>query len=243
MLLPLLPVLAVAGAPPPLRLVTPENQAAEAEPSPNPATQLLPRRSDEDLVALTLSGHRGAARALYERHVDRVLLRATRLLKSRFEAQDVAQDAFLEAYRDLSQLREPARFGAWLDRIAAHQVHRRFRKRRVLELLGLRAILGTNQRRAQEPDELTLDQLAAPGADPSIGVQLKQLDDLLRAASANERMAWMLRRIDALSLNEVAEQCRCSLATAKRRIAGVDRLLSATFVVPTSAEEPADDNK
>jgi len=192
---------------------------------------------DAELVALANGGQRQAFQELYNRHVDRVVLRAGRLLRSKFEAEDVVQDAFLEALRDLGKLREPHRFGAWLDRIVMHQVHRRFRKRRALHMLGLNSILGlvNGPGRAQEPPA-PLDEFAASSASPDQLVQLGQLDALLSQAGFHERSAWMLRRLDELPLAEVAVQCECSLATAKRRIAKVDQLLLQHFSFVTTLE-------
>jgi RNA polymerase sigma-70 factor (ECF subfamily) len=192
---------------------------------------------DDELVTRAVGGQRPAFQELYSRHVDRVLLRAGRLLRSKFEAQDVVQDAFLEALRDLAKLREPQRFGAWLDRIVMHQVHRRFRKRRALQVFGLSPILGllSGSARSQE-QPAPLDEFASSCASPDQLTQLRELDALLDQVSLSERSAWMLRRLDDLTLAEVAVQCACSLATAKRRVAKVDQHLGQRFSSVTSEE-------
>ncbi|HXS19072.1 MAG TPA: RNA polymerase sigma factor [Polyangiaceae bacterium] len=227
-MLPLLSLSIVAVAPPlHLRLV----QGSRLEPGAREV-------SDAELVHLVQSGQRHPFQELYNRHVDRVLLRAGRLLRSKYEAQDVVQDAFLEALRDLSKLREPQRFGAWLDRIVMHQVHRRFRKRRALSMLGLSSILGQRTGSLQTQEQPTsLDQFAHVSVSPDHLAQLRQLDVLLRQVSDSERSAWMLRRLDELALAEIAVQCDCSLATAKRRIAKVDQLLSRHFSFVQSEED------
>ncbi len=194
--------------------------------------------TDAELVSLVLAGQRPAFQELYNRHVDRVLLRAGRLLRSKYEAQDVVQDAFLEALRDLRKLREPHRFGAWLDRIVMHQVHRRFRKRRALSMLGLSSILGQGAGSGQATDQLAaLDQFAAASVSPDHLAQLRQLDALLCQVGDGERSAWMLRRLDELPLAEIAVQCNCSLATIKRRIAKVDQLLARHFSFAPGEED------
>jgi RNA polymerase sigma-70 factor (ECF subfamily) len=77
-------------------------------------------KSDGELVKRALAGERIALQLLYRRHVASVTERVTRLLARTGEAEDVVQDAFVAAFADLDQLSDPARFGAWLMRIAVH---------------------------------------------------------------------------------------------------------------------------
>ena len=237
MTLSLLPLILLTAAPVKLRLVTGGAKLSSVG-LPLVRLDLHAKANDAELVALVLQGQRTAARALYDRHVARVTLRAARLLRSQFEAEDVVQDSFLEAFRDLSKLRQTDKFASWLDRIMAHQVTRRFRKRRTLELLGLSVILGANTSPTTHVDDrCSLDQFAAPDSDPEQLAQLKQLDRLLNTIPEQERIVWMLRRIDGLNHSEICEQCSCSLATAKRRIARVDQALSAHFSFIRNNEE------
>jgi RNA polymerase sigma-70 factor, ECF subfamily len=164
--------------------------------------------SDAELVARGVAGERFALQLLYRRHVDRVSERVTRLLARAAEAEDVVQDAFVDAFRDLPKLEEPARFGHWLMRIAVHQAHRRFRRRRLLARLGFDVGV----------DDATLARAVDHNAPPDVRAELARLDARLAAMPSALRLAWILRFVEGCGLEEVAEQCCCSLATAKRRI-------------------------
>ncbi len=164
---------------------------------------------DATLVRRVLSGDGSAEEALYRRHAASVLRLATRLLRSRDDASDVLQDTFVRGYGSLSSLREPAQFRGWILAVAARLVHRRFRRERLLSALGL-------GRRASE--ETPLDALADDGASPEARVELRWLDVTLSALDDGSRLAWMLRHVEGLTLEEVASACGCSLATAKRRL-------------------------
>jgi RNA polymerase sigma-70 factor (ECF subfamily) len=165
-------------------------------------------RSDEELVHAALAGERAAQAALYDRHAAAVLGRVTRLLGQRAEAEDVTQEAFVTALGSLARLREPAQFAAWLTQIAVRLVHRRFRRQRLLRRLGF----GASVRDASL-------ELLATDADPEIQAQLSRVDQVVRGLDAAHRLAWLLRAVEGCPLAEVAEQCGCSLATAKRRVA------------------------
>jgi RNA polymerase sigma-70 factor, ECF subfamily len=179
---------------------------------------------DAVLVTAIRAGDRTAEEHLYRRHAGPVLSLATRLLHSREDAMDVLQDSFVTAFEDLSQLREPAAFGPWIRRIAVRLVHRRFRKKKLLNLLGL------GRRRPDEADVVSLDALADPTAvAPEARAELQWLDRRLRSVSDQERAAWLLRHVEGLALEEVAEACDCSLATVKRRIAAADLVVRTHF--------------
>jgi RNA polymerase sigma factor (sigma-70 family) len=74
--------------------------------------------NDADLVLLAVDGDEAAFSALYERYFPSVHDFLTRLLRSREEAADVAQDTFIKAFEQLSTLEKPDRFKSWLFTIA-----------------------------------------------------------------------------------------------------------------------------
>ncbi len=170
---------------------------------------------EEQLVRLALQGDRQASEDLIRRHMAAILRRTTRLLGPTSEAEDAAQEALYQAIRDLDKLENPKRFGAWLGMIAIHQVHRRFRRRRLRRALGLE----------KPTEESHLHALVSPSADPSIRAQLAQIDQFLFRAKSEDRLAWMLRHVEGLAMNEIVEQQQSSLATVKRRIQRVQNLL------------------
>jgi RNA polymerase sigma-70 factor (ECF subfamily) len=179
-----------------------------------PASAAVP---DAELVARAIDGERLALHLLYSRHVCAVAERVTRLLARSVEAEDVVQDAFIAAFRDLPQLAERDRFAPWLMSIAVRQAHRRFRRRRLLARFGL----------DQGADDAQLAQVADPAASPEQRAELARLDRKLARLPAAQRLAWMLRHVEGCTLDEVAEQCGCSLASAKRWLDKAERQLQA----------------
>jgi RNA polymerase sigma-70 factor (ECF subfamily) len=172
---------------------------------------------DARLVAAVKAGTREAEEALYRRHAPGILRLATRLLASRDEAFDVLQDTFVVAFENIGDLREASAFGGWLKRIAVRLVHRRFRRRKLLAIFGLDRGEG----------DAPLESLADESASPETRAELRWLDDALGRADHAERIAWMLRHVEGLALEEVAEALGCSLATAKRRIAAAEARVRA----------------
>jgi RNA polymerase sigma-70 factor (ECF subfamily) len=173
--------------------------------------------TDAELVTAVRRGERIAEERLYRRHVQAVAGVAVRLLGRSAEAEDVVQDSFVSAFERLSQLRDADAFRPWLLRIAVHHVHRRFRRRKLLALLGL----------DRGQDDAGLAQLAAPGMDHEGRVELGRIDAALRTLGAAERVAWMLRHVEGYGLGQIAIASGVSLATVKRRLQRAETCVAA----------------
>src|SRR3954463_10698957 len=91
-----------------------------------------PERPHDDraVVDAVLAGDRQAFRVLVEREGPAVVGSCARILGDRAEAEDIAQEAFVIAYRSLSTWRGEGAFGAWLSRIAMRLAVRRVAQRR-----------------------------------------------------------------------------------------------------------------
>ena len=170
---------------------------------------------DRALVESARRGSNWAKEALFRRHAARVTALLTRLLSSVADAQDATQDTFIEAFRDLEALADAGAFGGWITRIAVHQAHRRFRRRRLLAWLGL-----------DHSDDAALDQLASASASPELVADLHGVARLVRKLPSEERIAWMLRYVEGYRLADIALSCDCSLATAKRRVSAAHQKLA-----------------
>lgn len=123
---------------------------------------------DAALVALVLAGERAAFEPLLLRHGPSVERLCRQLLGSSFEAEDVAQEAALQAFLGLRQLQQPARFGPWLHAIAANLARKALRRRRPLSLDALLDSVG--------------DAFAHDGAGPEERALARETRDHIAAA-------------------------------------------------------------
>jgi RNA polymerase sigma-70 factor (ECF subfamily) len=186
-----------------------------AAPTPRDGGLMRVPQSDAELVERARGGDDWAKEALYRRHLPPVWSMVLPLIGSTVEAEDIIQDAFIVAFGDIDKLRQADRFGPWLMRIAVRQVHRRFRRRRTWQSLGL----------TWGVEDASLDALLCPGCSPEVAVELTKIAGVLAHMAPRNRIAWMLRFVEGCALDEVAERTGVSLATAKRRIAAADQRL------------------
>jgi RNA polymerase sigma-70 factor (ECF subfamily) len=121
------------------------------------------------------------------------------------EVDDVVQDVFLAYFRFHRDIREPAAVRGWLATTTVRVVRRRLRLRRIGFLLRLQ-------------DRADPAELQAFGASPEDCAVLTSIHRVLEAVAVNERIAWVLRYLEQEQIDDVARICRCSPATAKRRI-------------------------
>ena len=173
---------------------------------------------DGVLVDRALGGADWAKRELYQRHAPRLLGFLTRLLASTADAEDATQDVFVEAFRDLLKLRERRDFGRWVMRIAVHQAHRRFRRRRWMSFLGSASDL-----------DATFRALADERVSPERRAELMLIEKALAKLSTVERTAWSLRHVEGYELTEVADALDISLATVKRKLSAAEAHLATAL--------------
>jgi len=181
--------------------------------------------SDAALVVAARAQERWAQEALFRRHAAMVNGLAYRLVGRDADLDDLVQDCFAEAWRSLGRLAEPAAFSTWLGSIVVRTAHKLIRRRRLLARLGL----GPGCR-------VDLDELIAPSAPADVRAELRSVYAVVESLPAATRVAFVLRRVEGLALEEIANLTGASLATVKRRIADGERRIAAAT---GGAEEPS----
>ena len=146
---------------------------------------------------------------LFRQHAGYVAGVAIRLMGRDVEVDDVVQDVFMAAVRGLGALRDPGAIRAWLTKVAVRTSTRRLRWRRLRRTFGLDTSHG-------------YDDLPDPSLSAEDRHMVGRIYLLLDGLIVVDRVAWTLRYVDDRSAAEVANLQRCSLATAKRRIARVE---------------------
>jgi RNA polymerase sigma-70 factor (ECF subfamily) len=134
-----------------------------------------------------------------------------RLLGRNTEVDDLVQEVFFAAFKQRDQLRDVQAARSWLAVIAVRTARRQLRRRRLRQFVGLETCA---------PFELEDTHLAPDGS-----ALLSRIYEILDRIDVDCRLAWILRYIEGEKLEQVAERCSCSLATAKRRIAAAQTRL------------------
>ena len=191
------------------------------------ATDAGTTTNDRSIVEAVLAGDRDAFRALVEREGPAIVSACARVLGDRSEAEDVAQEAFVIAYRSLSSWRAEGAFGAWLSRIAIRLAIRRAGQRKQVTWLDPLAA------EADQPNQTRFRTVGSTDAvDPAHTLIRSERDAQVRAAVASldepYREVVALRFFAERSLLEIAEATDRPLGTVKTHLhRGLARLKRA----------------
>lgn len=154
--------------------------------------------SDAEAVAQVFAGGEGAFRVLVERHSRNVFRLAFRMTNNEEDAEDVVQETFLRAYRQLSQFESRSNFNTWLYRITVNCSLDLLRKRRRHEEGRESGPLDDGERTLDVAD-------AAPTPDRLVlGSEIqRKVESVLSTVGEKERAAFLLRHFEGMSIEEI----------------------------------------
>lgn len=161
-------------------------------------------QNDETLVMLTLAGEQRAYEALVVRYERAVVAAANSVIHNINIAEDAAQDAFITAWMKLNMLNEPAKYGAWVTRIAkncAKNMAVRFRS--YLSLDVLENCISDDER------------VGSPEAMCISSEERKQLHESISGLPERVKEVIYLHYFEGLSIVEIADRMRISTGTVK----------------------------
>jgi RNA polymerase sigma-70 factor, ECF subfamily len=171
-------------------------------------------QSDLELVRRAQRGERGAFDLLVLRYQHKVVKLVARLLRDPTEAEDVAQDAFVKAYRALASFRGDSAFYTWLYRIAVNTARNAMasRQRRPLDY----------EADLSETEQSAVASRMSHSDTPEATALSDEIHETVNRAVAelpeDLRTAIILREIEGLSYEEIAAAMDCPVGTVRSRI-------------------------
>ena len=169
--------------------------------------------NDLGLVTKARTGDTDAFRVLVERHSRALFRLAYRMTGNQQDAEDVVQDSFLRAYKQLARFDERASFGTWLYRIAVN-----------CSLDLVRSRKRRNELTAPAESEMEDPVLALPSHDPApdriamSGEVRDRVADAMGELSASERTAFVLRHFEGMCIEDVSRVLGCQPGAAKHSV-------------------------
>ncbi len=172
-----------------------------------PAVKLSPSAKDYELAQAASGGDVSAFEVLYERHNRRVYSLCLRMTQNSSEAEDLAQEVFIQLFRKIGSFRGESAFTTWLHRLTVNQVLMHFRKRGVkMEQTTedgetpIQVVLGT-ENPLQMP---VVDRIA--------------LDKAISQLPPGYRTVFILHDVEGHEHEEIARMLGCSVGTSKSQL-------------------------
>jgi RNA polymerase sigma-70 factor (ECF subfamily) len=163
----------------------------------------LPPVSDSQLRAES-----DAQTRFVQQHLRRIFLLIYRIVGNVDDAQDLTQETFIKALQRHSQLKDLEKATNWLSRIAANTAIDFLRRNRKFSFTEVSEIPEASFSAAETPEQLVLR-----------GERKSELDGGLAVLTERERMALLLRDVEDMPADQVAQHMNCSMATVRSHIA------------------------
>lgn len=174
-----------------------------------------PIRSEIEIIAAIVAGETQLYHELVRPYERSVYMMALSYMKNEADAEDVAQEAFIKAFRNLSTFRGDAKFSTWLISITLNEARSRLRRQNIVRMQSL----------DEPPDE---DGAGSPALlrdwreIPSEAVEREEVRTLIKKAVETlpeiYRRVFLLRDVEELDVNETALTLSISISNVKVRL-------------------------
>lgn len=160
--------------------------------------------SDATLVQRVLDGDSGAYAPLVARYRSRYARFALRMLGTEEDAEEALQDSFVRAYRALGRCEDPERFGAWLYRILVNRCRTHGGRRGRRERTFVSDPVAMESASEEHPAER--------------GAWREEIEHALGRLDVRQREAFLLKHVEELSYEEMAELTGVGVSALKMRV-------------------------
>lgn len=171
--------------------------------------------TDKELVHQVQQGNKRAFDLLVIKYQRRIMRLLARMINDPAEVEDVAQETFIKAYRALPQFRGDSNFYTWLYRIAVNSARnwQSARHRRPLQMKEYK-----NEDGETFSLEDTLTDNSTPEAELVSRQVAKTVNTAINQLAPELRTAILLREIEGLTYEEIAQAMSCPIGTVRSRI-------------------------
>ncbi|MFI5765742.1 RNA polymerase sigma factor [Streptomyces sp. NPDC051563] len=187
--------------------------AAEQDQAP-PGRRTAERSDDALLAVRAAEGDEEAFEVLVRRYGPAMLRLAAGLLGSAAEAEDTVQEAFVSVWRKLPEFRGDAAFGTWLHRIVTNRCLNALRARRPVTDID------------ELPERAAPEHQSSPERAAESQAAVHALGKALAALSPEQRACWVLREIEAVPYETIAQTVGISQEAVRARVFRARRCLT-----------------
>jgi RNA polymerase sigma-70 factor (ECF subfamily) len=164
------------------------------------------------LISALVGGDAAAFRQLVTAYQARVYNTAISILQNAEDAEDITQEVFIQVFQSIHQFKEDAKLSTWLYRITVNKSLACIRKRQTQKRFGfLTSLLGT--------EDIPHSASETPFYHPNVALEGKELSAILFKAiyqlPDNQRIAFILHKIEQLSYQEIAEVMEVSVSSVE----------------------------
>lgn len=174
----------------------------------------LTNQNIDQLIQQCKTGNQRAQLEVYNRYYKAMFNTANRIVKDKFEAEDIMQESFLKAFTKLDSLNDSKTFGSWLKRIVINNSIYKYNKSSKYNEVPLDDVLYKVEDSSGIPDDYEFNNLKA-----------KQVLETMKSLKDNYRISLTLNLIEGFDYDEICEimnisyaNCRTTISRAKESL-------------------------
>ena len=174
----------------------------------------LTNQNIDQLIQQCKTGNQHAQLEIYNRYYKAMFNTAYRIVKDKFEAEDIMQESFLKAFTKLDSLKEAKTFGSWLKRIVINNSIYNYNKSTKYDEVPLDDVLYKVEDSSGIPDDYEFTNL-----------QAKQVLETMKLLKDSYRISLTLNLIEGFDYDEICEimnisyaNCRTTISRAKESL-------------------------
>ena len=190
-------------------------RAALAADSRPEQAELTPRQEDLRLVNLAREGDLGAYDQLVKRYQERIYATLYNMTSNHEDANDLAQDAFIKAYKALKSFKGDSSFYTWVYRIAVNRTINFLKQRRNRHHMSLN---DADWNVENNPDLVSLISDKTPHRDARLSELQEKLNEALQKLSEVHRMVVVLHDVQGMPHEEISKIMKCNVGTVRSRL-------------------------
>lgn len=170
---------------------------------------------ERKLVKRAQGGDLGAYDELVRRYQERVYATVYHMTSSHEDANDLAQDAFIKAYRAINSFKGDSSFFTWVYRIAVNKTLNFLKQRKKRTFMSLNDL---DFNAEHDPDLVALISEKTPRRDISLAELQEQLNEAMQKLSDTHRLVVTLHDVQGLSHDEISKIMDCNTGTVRSRL-------------------------
>ena len=192
------------------KIPTPPPQKGE----PLSQRKLDSRAEDSRLIAGAIAGNQAAYRALMKKYHDPICNLLYRMIREKGEVEDLAQEAFIKAFRSLASFNEEYAFSTWLFKIATNNCIDYIRKRKLQTFSIDKPIESKDGEFSFEIPDSTYE----PDRELIAGQRSRLLEEAIKSLPPKYRTVILMRHSEEKDYAEIAKELRLPIGTVKAHI-------------------------
>ncbi len=167
--------------------------------------------NEAEAIEKAKQGDAGAFQALYDRHKRRVYSLCLRMTANTAEAEDLAQEAFLQLYRKIGTFRGESAFSTWLHRLSVNVVLMHLRKKSL-------PVVSLEETTQPGEDDTPKKDFGAEDLSLSGSIDRLHLRRAVEELPPGYRMIFLLHDVEGYEHNEIAKIVGCSIGNSKSQL-------------------------